>query len=329
MAFTIDTAHTLPEVLRHKAPDGSYMAAFDVLKKALPMIEETSWEQANEETSHTYLKTHSKPTGKLVGYNQGAPYEKAINRPAKEFLARIESNMRIDTRILEASRFPGQFMKEQELRFFEGLINTFHETLFSKNGRGSAKNVQDISGLGERYGKLGDNVVSLGAAGGHSIWMIKHGPQGLSMLYPASAGKTIQINHYGPQLVNDDDGNPFRAEVVNFAMSFGMMIAQDNAIQRICNIAASGNNSFFEDGTNVNKGTRALIDAIERLPQGSTDQVAIYVGKEMMAQIRKRLDEKANMYFTKETVWGRPMITFMDIPVLRVDTLNGAEAQVS
>jgi hypothetical protein len=306
------------------------MSAFDVLKKALPMIEESSWEQANEETSHSFLKTTSKPTGKLVGFNQGAPYEKAVNRGGKEFLARIESNMRVDTRILEASKFPGQFMREQEMRFFEGLINTYHETIFSKNGRGSAKNVQDISGLGERYGKLNpDTVVSLGAAGGHSIWLIKHGLEGLSMLYPASAGKTIQINHYGAETVYDDDGNPFRAETVNFAMAFGMMIAQDNAVQRICNIAASGNNSFFEDGTNVNKGTRALIDAIERLPQGSTDQVAIYVGREMMGQIRKRLDEKANMYFTKETVWGRPMITFMDIPILRVDTLNGAEPQVN
>ena len=345
MAFTIANTHTLPEALRHKAPDGSYMWAYDALaQNKYPLFEEMYWEQANDDLAHEFLRNVTKPTGSLVGLEEGAPFETSIDRAVREQLCRIEANMRMDVRALEKAPSPSQFYREKESRFLEGMVKTVHETIFSKNSRGNqGANPRDINGLGMRYNKThpdGTNAASnvkrldglttaLSGSDNASLWLVKHGPEGLFGIYPKTASRTIQVNELGEQLVYDDaNGNPFRAVVTNFAMEFGIGVMDDAIIQRLCAIRPSGAGSFFETasaGTTTNLGEYALIDMIERLPGGNTDQCAIYVGPTLMGQFRKRLNDKGNLFFTMESVWGRPMLHFMEIPIIRVDTLTATE----
>ena len=336
MAFTIATTHTLPEALRHKAPDGSYMWAYDSLaQNKYPLFEEMYWEQANDDLAHEFLRNMSKPTGALVGLEEGAPFETSIDRAVREQICRIEANMRMDVRALEKSPNPSQFYREKQARFLEGMVKTVHETLFAKNSRGNmTANPRDINGLGTRYYDAVNqaNVKSLSALTGaqtlrSSAWLIKHGSNGMFGIYPKTASRTIQVNELGEQLVYDGE-NPFRAVVTNFAMEFGLGVMDDACVQRLGGIAASGVGSFFEDGSGATTaaGERALIDMIERLPGGNSDNSAFYVGPQLMGQFRKRLNEKGNMFFTMETVWGRPMLHFMEIPIIRVDTLTATES---
>lgn len=342
MAFTIDTAHTLPEALRHKAPNGDYMWAYDALaQNKYPLYEEMYWEQANDDTAHEFLRNVSKPTGTLVRLEEGAPFEVSIDRAVREQICRIEGNMRMDVRALEKSPNPSQFYREKEARYLQGLTKTVHETIFAKNSRGNmGLNPKDINGLGTRYGTAvlysasgTSNVRSLAAFSGgaltnrSSAWLIKHGPEGFFGIYPKTASRTVQVNELGEQVVYDPSGNPFRAVMTNFALELGIGVMDDACIQRLTGIAASGAGSFFEDGSGVTTalGERALIDMIERLPGGNSDGAAFYVGPQLMGQFRKRLNEKGNMFFTMETVWGRPMLHFMEIPIIRVDTLSQLE----
>lgn len=345
MAFTIATANTLPEALRHKAPDGSYMWAYDALaKNKYPIIEEMSWVQANDDLAHEFLRNVSKPTGTLVGLEEGAPYEVSKDRAVREQICRIESNMRIDVRALEKAPSPSQFYREKQARHLEGMVKTVHETLFSKNSRGNqGVNPRDINGLGVRYGQThpdGSTVASnvrrldglttaLSGSDNASLWLIKHGiDDGVFGIFPKTASRAIQVNDLGENLVEDASGNPFRAVVSNFAWEFGLGVMDDACVQRLCAIRPSGAGSFFETataGTTTNLGEYALIDMIERLPGGNTDNCAIYVGPTLMGQFRKRLNDKGNLFFTMETVWGRPMLHFMEIPIIRVDTLTATE----
>lgn len=343
MAFTIDTAHTLPEALRHKAPDGSYMWAYDALaKNKYPMFEEMYWEQANDDTAHEFLRNMTKPTGTLVQLEEGAPFETSVDRAVREQICRIEGNMRMDIRALAKAPSPKQFYREKEMRYLEGMTKTVHETLFAKNGRGNmGLNPKDINGLGTRFPTAvltsdtgTSNVRSMAAFSGGaltnrlSMWLLKHGPDGLFGIYPKTASRTVQVDELGPQLVYDPAGNPFRAAVTNFAMEFGIGLMDDACAQRLGGIALAGDGSLFEitsGNATTALGERAMIDMIERLPGGNADNAAFYVGPQLMGQLRKRLNEKGNMFFNMQTVWGRPMLHFMEIPIIRVDTLSALE----
>ena len=342
MAFDIATEYTLPEVLRSKAPDGSHMVAIDVLSQPLPLMEEGYWVQANDETSHQFLRMTSEPVGSMVGYNEGAAFEAATTVPVTEQIGRMESNLRIDIRILKKAPDPIKYRYERERATFRGMVKRFEKIIFSKNlsiggvdtPQGDQTiDVKTINGLGVRMNKLVANkVVSNGASSGSdlgSIWIVKWGPDGLFFIYPRSGMRTIEIDDLKEQVVYDSASRPFRAVMTNFGWEFGLGIGDDRNIKRLCNIASSGNNSFWADGTDAAKGENNLIDLLEAMPGGDLNGVVMYAGPKIIAQIRKRLNTKSNLYFSEETVWNRKMLTFQGVPIIRVDSLTNDESALT
>jgi hypothetical protein len=334
MAFLINSAYTLPEILRTKAPDGSHMAAIDVLSGQYPIIEEGYWEQANGDTTHEFVQMVSEPTGTLVRYNEGTALSVATTKNVTEFMARLEDRMQIDVRILEKAPNPVRYRMEREAAHARGLIKTYHSIVFSKDGYGSrGTDLKDINGLGIRYGVLAaDTVVSNGSASGStngSIWIIKHGPNDFFNIYPKNMQKILKQTDLKIQPAYDASGNRYEVVMTKFEWEFGIGIGDPRSVKRLCNITTSGNNSFWQDGTNVAKGEENLIDLIEALPNGDLSNTAIYCGPKMMAQFRKRMNAKTNMYFTMETIWNRPQLAFMGIPIVRVDTLDFDESVIA
>jgi len=334
MAFALNTAYTLPEIMRTRAPDGSHMAAVDVLSEKMPLIEEGYWERANGDTTHEIVQMTSEPTGTLVRYNEGTPTSAATTKTVVENLARLEDRLQIDVRILEKAPDPVAYRMEREKAHFRGLVKTFHNIMFTKNGYGDmGTDLKGINGLGKRYGALAANsVVTNGATTGathSSIWMIKWGVNGAYNIYPKTMDRMMRQTDMKVQPAFDASGYRYEVVMTKFEWEFGLGIADPRAVKRLCNIAASGNNSFWEDGTNAAKGENNLIDLIETFPMGDTSGVVIYCGPTMMAQFRKRLNSKGNLYFNTEDVWGRPQLTFQGIPIVRVDTLTAGESQIS
>lgn len=341
----IASEHTLHHVLAHNL-GGGYEQAVDVFSGKYPIVEEGYWMQANEETKHTHLRVTYEPSGGFVRYNEGTPFEASESLPIEEPLARMESMSRIDTRILEKSASPSAYRREQEAITLRGMIKRLNKTIFATRDSASgpfygsiARDPKTINGLTTRYNSLTtatslvDNVRGLGCATANvnsSIWLIKWGPDGVFLLYPKTASKTLQVKDLREQVVYDDSGNPYTAVITNFAMEFGLGVADDRAIQRLGNISTSGATTDFGGSDNTSdQGENAMIDMIERLPGGDPTGCVFYTGPMIMTAIRKRLNTKANMYFTEETVWGRPMLTFNGIPIRRVDALNPFEAVIS
>lgn len=336
----LSKVYTLPEILRATAPDGSYMPFIDILSGRYPMLEEAVWEQANDNSSHEFLQLASEPTGAPVRYNEGGPLEAVVTTPLREELMRIETNMQVDTRILRKSPNPAQYVRDRQAQYVKGLIKTMHKHAFSVGETAGAMNYGNkdadpkaINGLRKRYNSLSlvGNISNLGGATANaqsSMWLIKWGKQGVFFIHPNNAEQTITVDYKGEVPKYDASGNPYSVEWWNFAFEMGLGVADDRCVQRLCNINASGNGSFYEDAV-ATKGERLLIDMIERLPGGETDGCVLYAGPSVMPQIRKRINEKSNMYFNEQTIWGRKMLAFQDIPIVRVDALNALEPIVT
>jgi len=337
MAFAINSAYTLPEIMRSKAPDGSAMHVIDVLSQNVPMVEEGYWERANGDTTHEMLRAVTEPTGTLVRYNEGTPNSVATTVPISEPLCRIEDRLQIDTRILEKAPDPVGYRREREAMHSRGLIKTFHNVVFSKPDGGvygdRGKDLKSIDGLGKRYGAVAaGSVKSNGGAVASSmasIWIVKHGPNGLMFTYPKTMSRTLTVTDMREQPAFDATGNRYEVVMTKFGWEFGLAITDPRAVKRLANITVSGIATDFggADGTVVT-AENSLIDLIEDLPMGDTSGVAIYVGPKVMASFRKRLNSKGNLFFTTEDVWGRKQLTFQGIPIIRVDTLAADEATV-
>jgi hypothetical protein len=334
MAYAINTDYTLAEALRQKAPDGSFMPYIDVLSEAdAPLFEEGYWIEANDDTSHEFVQTVTEPSGNLVRLNEGAPYEVGTTKPVIEQLARMESNMFIDKRILERSPDPVRYRRERESMYVRGMKKSVARRLFGSGTYGSQDlDVRDINGLSRRYPALvADSVVGNGATGSGtlgSIWIARHGLEWLFCLYPKTASKALQVNDHGEQKKLDANNYPYWGFETNFAWEFGMGIGDPRNVKRLCNIAPSGNNSFWADGTNAAKGEEALIDLLEAMPGGDLNGLVMYACPKLIAQFRKRANSKGS-YFDFQDIWNRKMLSFQGVPVVRVESLSMNESTIS
>ena len=339
MAFAINQAYTLPEIMRSKAPDGSAMHVIDVLSQSVPMVEEGYWERANGDTTHEMLRAVTEPTGTLVRYNEGTPNSVATTVPISEPLCRIEDRLQIDTRILEKAPDPVGYRREREAMHSRGLIKTFHNVVFSKTSGGvvygdRGADLKSIDGLGKRYGAVAaGSVKSLGGAVASSmgsIWIVKHGPNGVMFTYPKTMNRTLTVQDMREQPAYDASGNRYEVVMTKMAWEFGLAVADPRAVKRLCNITFNNSANDFGGVNNASAvGEEALIDLIEGLPMGDTSGTAIYVGASMMAAFRKRINSKSNLFFTMESVWGRNQLTFQGIPIIRVDALAADESTIS
>lgn len=330
MATLINSAYTLPEILKERASDGSRMNLIDVLSGRYPLLEEAVWEQANGDIVHEFAQVAYEPTGTPVRYNEGTALSASVSKTLREPLMTLEDRLQIDVRELEIAPDAVAFRMQREQVHFRGMIKTFHNIIFAKNGYGNlGTDMRQIDGLTTRMNALSANsVVSAGGTGTGtlaSIWVVKWGIDATTLLYPRKVGNALRVEDLAIQPAYDANMNRYEAVMTKFSWTFGLKVGDPRAVKRLCNIAPTGTGAFDTDATCENK----LIDIIEALPNGDTTGVVIYAGPTVMAQIRKRLNSKSNMYFTEQDVWGRRMLTFQDIPIVRVDSLVADESTIS
>ena len=342
MIYDLSTIPTLADVIQHNSADGGIKPMIDALKfNTRPLVSEGHWVRASENTVHEMLVATTRPEGATVAYNLGGPFVNPTETPKREQLMRIEANLKIDERLLDKSNDPVKLIENKRKAVFEGMLDTFSKhamgSLFNSVQYGSnITNPLNIDGFLTRRNKLdATNCVGLGATGStlSSIMVAKWGEEGVFFIHPKDGGRTLRQTDKTPngtaQMVNDPNGNPYWVNITNWAWEFGVGVANDRCLQRICNIAASGTGSFFGDAANPYVGEDALIDAFQRLPGGNTDNVVIYVGPAMYAQMQKRIRRELSA-FRVEDIWAKPVLTFMGVPVLRDEYMpSGSESTVS
>ena len=335
--FDISVVPTLADVINHNSPAGGVKDIQDVLEyRKRSLIEEGYWVRASDNTSHEMLINSTRPDATAVRYNMGAPFVNPTQTPKKEQLMRLETNFKIDVRILEKSNDPVKYFRQKKKQAFEGMMDTFAKIALSQGGLGdSSTNELHIDGLLKRRSTLGANCVGLGATGSGtlgSMLVVKWGEEGVFFLHPKDGARTIvekDVTAGGKEItVYDASGNPYQVLMTNWSWEFGIGVADETCLQRICNIAASGSNSFFDDATYPFKGEDALSDAFSRLPGGNTDNTAIYVGPTMYAQMMKRV-RRGTSPITLSDMWGRQMLSFYGVPVLRDDFYAFTESTIS
>jgi hypothetical protein len=71
-----------------------------------------------------------------------------------------------------------------------------------------------------------------------------------------------------------------------------------------------------------------MIQAAERIPSFGAGRAAFYVNRNIREKLRLGILEKVASNLTFETVAGKRVLTFDEIPVMRTDALLNTEARV-
>jgi hypothetical protein len=203
------------------------------------------------------------------------------------------------------------------------------QTLFYGN---EGTEPEAFTGLAPRFNSLSaqnaDNIVDGGGTGSDntSIWLCVWGPKTGFGIYPKGSRAGLQMTDKGQVTIENVDGNGGRMEGyrTHYRWDMGLVIRDWRYFVRIPNIDVSDLNTLANTKALIN----LMIQASERIRSTGSGRAAWYANRNIREKLRLGISEKIANNLTWETVEGKRVMTFDDIPVRRTDAIVNNEARV-
>lgn len=314
------TQMTAMELANRHAGDRT-LAIVETLTKKNRILEDMLWEEANGLAKHIIAARLGEPSGTWRHANKGVDLEASQTGPTEEPIAILEAFSQIDDYHYRLARDKGKFRWSEDVAFINGMNKNIATTLIYG---ALFTDPEKFDGFATRFNNLSDpNVLGTGGTGGNlsSIWVLKWDlTEGCSVAYPwGSQTLGIESEDLGYIRVTDAAGLPYMAWVTHFIFNIGLVVRQQKAVYRICNIATTGVSNIFDDDD--------LIDALNYLID--LDGVVIYVNRTIKTQMDKNAKDKTNVWYDMQNVWGKPTTMFQGIPVKLVEAITDAESALT
>ncbi|SUH07865.1 Uncharacterised protein [Salmonella enterica subsp. enterica] len=192
-------------------------------------------------------------------------------------------------------------------------------------------------GLAPRFNTLStskaasaENVFSAGGSGSTntSIWFMSWGENTAHMIYPEGMVAGFQHEDLGDDLVSDGNGGQFRAYRDEFKWDIGLSVRDWRSISRICNIDVT---TLTKDASTGADLISMMVDAyyardVAMLGDGKE---VIYANKTIHAWLHKQAMNAKNVNLTIEEYGGKKIVSFLGIPIRRVDAILNTESAVT
>lgn len=322
---------TLADVAKRLDPNGNVDTVVEILNLTNDLLDDATFIEANNITSHrTTVRTGiPAPTWrKLYG---GVQPTKSTTIQVTDNIGMMENYAEVDKALVDLNGNTTAFRMSEEVAIIEGFNQEFAKTLiYGNEGTEEAK----FTGLAPRYNSLsaasGDNVISGGGATNlTSIWLVCWGPQTIHCLYPKGSKAGLQITDKGQVTIENVDGAGGRMEAyrTHYRWDTGLTVRDWRYAVRIANIDVTALTKNASAGADL---IDLLAQAVERLPAIGMGRPVFYGNRTIRSFLRRQIANKvANSTLTMETVGGRKVVAFDNIPFKRVDALLNTESQVA
>lgn len=253
--------------------------------------------EANDTTAMNHLVRTALPKGKHRGYNMGVTPETSHTKMIRDISVQVTGYSKVDEKIYREQNDPAGFRNGEDMAFVAGLAETQAEDLVYGNNE---KDPLMLNGLAVRRPKLvKDLCLSMGGTGNNltSVYVCKMSTDdGCSLFYPKGAkGCGVDMEDKGKQTVEDENGGEFEARVSYFEVNYGLSVANEKALVRICNI-----NPDTVDGTALAK---KILSASKKLPKGE-GAIICYGNTDILDKIDMAQIDRGNINYTSKDQYG-------------------------
>ncbi len=320
---------TLLDVARRTDPNGSIASIVELLNQTNEILDDMTFVEGNLPTGNkTTVRTGlPSPTWrKLYG---GVQPGKSTTAQVTDSCGMLEAYAEIDRALADLNGNTAAFRLSEDTAYIEGMSQTMAQTLFYGN---EGTTPEAFTGLAPRFNSLSaqnaDNIVDAGGTGSDntSIWLCVWGPQTGFGIYPKGSQGGLSMTDKGQVTIENVDGAGGRMEAyrTHYRWDAGLTIRDWRYFVRIPNIDVSDLGTLANTKNLINW----MIAASERIPSFGKGRACWYVNRTIREKLRFGILEKVSSNLSWETVEGKRVMTFDDIPVKRVDALINTEARV-
>lgn len=339
MAVLSSDRLTLLDWARRVDPNNQIAKVVETLNQYNAILDDITFVEGNLPTGHKVTIRASLPTPTWRLINQGVTSTKSTTNQVTEVCGMCEQYSTLDVSLARLNGNTAEFRYSEDIAHIEGINQSFAETLIYGD---TSVNPNKFVGLAPRYyatsgATTSENVISGSGAGSDntSVWLIGWSPATIMGIFPKGSQAGLQVKDLGEQTVNDDDGKPFQAYRTHFKWDCGIAVKDWRYVVRICNIDVSDLQTAGDTSDTSCNLIKLMSLALDQLPPNGMVRPVFYCNKTVSSMLRVKLFSKSNTHITLEN-WqspiaglNRPTLTFMGVPVRRVDQIDSTEAKIS
>lgn len=320
---------TLLDVSRRLDPDGKISTIVEMLNATNEVLDDMTFVEGNLPTGHKTTVRTGLPTPTWRKLYGGVQPGKSTTAQVTDSAGMLEAYAEVDKALADLNGNTAAFRLSEDAAHIEGMSQTMANTLFYGN---EGTTPEAFTGLAPRFNSLSaqnaDNIVNAGGtqSDNTSIWLCVWGPQTGHGIYPKGSQAGLQMNDKGQVTIENVDGAGGRMEAyrTHYRWDMGLTVKDWRYFVRVANIDVSD----LSTPANTTNLIRWMIEASERIPSYGKGRACWYVNRTIREKLRVGILEKISSNLSWETVSGKRVMQFDDIPVRRVDALLNTEARV-
>lgn len=332
------SALTLTDWAKRRDPDDRVASIIELLNQSNEVLQDMLWVEGNLPTGHRTTVRTGLPAVAWRKLNYGVPQSKSTTVQVDDATGMLEAYGQVDKDLAELNGTTAQFRLSENMAFIESMNQAMASTLIYGD---SEQNPERFLGLASRYSTIsgavnGQNILSAGTVtggDGTSIWLIGWGENTVHGIYPKGSTAGLIHEDLGLDTVNDAVGGKYRAYLDRYQWKCGLALRDWRYVVRGANIDVS---ALVADtaGTSV-RIIELMSRMIDRIPSFGMCKPAFYMNRTVFSMLRVHaLNRSANALGIEQGMdqFGNPIrgnLSFLGIPIRRVDAILSNEAQIS
>ena len=330
MAILATNNPTLLDVSRRLDPDGKIDTIVELLNQSNEVLTDMSWVEGNLPTGNKTTVRTGLPTPTWRKLYGGVQPGKSTTAQVTDSCGMLEAYAEVDKALADLNGNTAAFRLSEDAAHIESMSQEHAQTLFYGN---EGTEPEAFTGLAPRYNSLSaqnaDNIIdAFSGSGGDltSIWLCVWGPQTGFGIYPKGSQAGLQMSDKGQVTIENVDGAGGRMEGyrTHYRWDAGLTIRDWRYFVRVANIDISELNTIANTRNLINW----MVQASERIPSFGKGRAAFYMNRTLRERLRLGILDRISSNLSWETVAGKRVMTFDDIPVRRTDALINTETRV-
>jgi hypothetical protein len=248
----------------------------------------------------------------------------------------LEAYAEVDKELAMLNGNTAAFRLSEDRAFLEAMNQEMAETLFYGN---TAEDPEKFTGLSARYSTISTDTTNIGyniigadddgtANKQTSIWLVVWGDSTIHGIYPKGSVGGFQHQDLGEETLIDAAQGLYQGYRTHYQWKIGLTVRDWRYAVRICNVDWGDTVTRAADTYQADL-VKVMVDAIEMVPNLNMGRAVFYMRREIRTALRHQIRENQQVQLTVETVSGKRVVSFDEIPVKRVDQLLASESRIT
>lgn len=330
MATLTATDLTLLDVAKRLDPDGGAADIAEMLSQDNEMLMDMPWIEGNLPTGSRVTVRTGLPDVAWRKLNQGVPQSKGTTAQIDETCGMLEAFGQVDIDLAMLNGNTAAFRAGENRGFLEAMNQEMVSTVFYGD---TAVNPERFLGLAPRFGDItgpdnADNIIDAGGTGtdNTSVYLIGWAPHTIHGIYPKGSKAGLIHEDLGIETVLDSSSRKYRAYQDRYQWKCGIAVRDWRYVVRIANIDTSDLLKTAATGADL---PDLLTRALERIHSMNGVRPVFYGNRTVRSFLRRQqVNKVSSSTLAFDTIAGKPVLSFAEVPFRRVDALTNAEARV-